>query len=95
MYANVGRGHVSHNFAIHLAHENNIDILLLQELWIFRDLFPRNLQHIPVLNPFRLFEPGIRSPEYMPMSENLSIHALFKPNTYCYRLAPMGISGKS
>lgn len=38
MQANVGRGHVSHNLALHLAHENNIDILLLQEPWIFHDL---------------------------------------------------------
>lgn len=38
MQANVGRGCVSHNLALHLAHENNTDILLIQEPWIFQDL---------------------------------------------------------
>lgn len=38
MQENVGRGHVSYSLALHLAHENSIDILLLQEPWIFHDL---------------------------------------------------------
>ncbi|POS81796.1 hypothetical protein EPUL_006379, partial [Erysiphe pulchra] len=38
MQVNVGRGHPSHNLALQLAHENNFDIIMIQEPWIFRDL---------------------------------------------------------
>ncbi|POS82010.1 hypothetical protein EPUL_005719, partial [Erysiphe pulchra] len=38
MQANDGRGHSSHNLALQLAHENNFDIIMIQEPWTFRDL---------------------------------------------------------
>lgn len=38
MQANVGRGRISHNLALQLAHENNADVVLIQEPWTYRDL---------------------------------------------------------
>jgi len=52
MQANVGRGHVSHNLSLHLAHENNIDIILLQEPWIFHDLTAKKIYTHPNYQSF-------------------------------------------
>ncbi|POS86558.1 hypothetical protein EPUL_002249, partial [Erysiphe pulchra] len=35
---NVGRGRISHNLALQLANEENADVVLIQEPWIYRDL---------------------------------------------------------
>ncbi|POS82089.1 hypothetical protein EPUL_005714, partial [Erysiphe pulchra] len=41
MQANVGKGSNANSIALQLAHENDIDILLVQEPWVFRDLAAR------------------------------------------------------
>lgn len=37
MQANVGRGRISHHLALQRAHENNANVVLIQEPWISRD----------------------------------------------------------
>lgn len=52
MQANEGRGCVLHNLALHLAHKNSIDILLIQEPWIFQDLTAKKSITHPSLQSF-------------------------------------------
>ncbi|CAD6501267.1 BgTH12-01519 [Blumeria graminis f. sp. triticale] len=54
MQVNVGRGAYAHNMALQLAHENNIEALLIQEPWILKDLTAkRSISH----PKFALFSP--------------------------------------
>lgn len=54
MQANVGRGGNAHSLALQLAYENNIDIILIQEPWILRDLTAKRSMTHP---SFTLFAP--------------------------------------
>ena len=38
MQVNVGRSSSTHDIALHLANENRMDVLLIQEPWTYRDL---------------------------------------------------------
>ena len=52
--ANVGRGSDAHSIGLQIANENDIDILLVQEPWIFRDLESRRSISHP---NFMIFSP--------------------------------------
>ncbi|POS82421.1 hypothetical protein EPUL_005139, partial [Erysiphe pulchra] len=51
-HAKVGRGSNANSIALQLAHENDIDILLVQEPWVFRDLAVRRSISHPIFMSF-------------------------------------------
>ncbi|POS88315.1 hypothetical protein EPUL_000617, partial [Erysiphe pulchra] len=72
--SNMGRGHVSHNLELHLAHENNIDILLVQEPWIFDDLTAKKSLSHPSFQSFSPLSTWDTRLEFLPILEKRILH---------------------
>jgi ribonuclease HI len=65
MQANVGKGGPAHEAALNLAYERDIDILLIQEPWIHRELSRRISKKHPAFNCFISIEKWDKQPRVL------------------------------